>query len=582
MAKFDSGVIAAIKSRLDIVELVRKYVDLKRAGGRWMAPCPFHQETKPSFTVHPDGYFYCFGCRASGDVIDFYCQINGLDFREGLTQLAEELGVELATVKPDPEADARRRARSDSIKMHSLAGEFFRANLDAPSGKIARDYIVSRGLSPEVVSAFGLGYSLDDWHALEKHLRARGFAPDRAAAAGLLVKNERGNVYDRFRGRLMFPIHNLSGQVIAFGARTLTGDDPKYLNSSESPIYVKGDHLYGLFQARRTIAHKKTALLTEGYTDVLSLHQYGFTNACGVLGTALTPHQVRRLGGFCSDLYLVFDGDGAGRKAALRSSEMILEQGLKCRVVLLPDGEDVDSLLQTQGADAFAQLMESAEDGLKFCLRTVGRTSTREMVDWVHKFLSGLKNPEWKSSLISEVALNIGLNEQDLRKRLQASTREAAAASGGAGSGGGNQPRRTAQSTRGEKLDRQLMRFAVRNPRFVRELESRGMGEALSTPFANGLWGKMVTQPDADIFALLTEPEKRYWVECNLDGPDSEEQVDKEWCDVCEHLSRVQLNCQKRFTIDALRRAQMNGDHAEVQRLLQLQQEILGRLDEQH
>lgn len=577
MAKFDSGVIAAIKARLDIVELVRKYVDLKRAGGRWMAPCPFHQETKPSFTVHPDGYYYCFGCRASGDVIDFYCQINGLDFREGLTQLAEDLGIELASVRPDPQADARRRTRSDSIKMHSLAGDFYRVNLDAPAGKIARDYIAERGLSSDVVQSFGLGYSPDDWHALEKHLRSRGFSPEMAATAGLLVKNERGNIYDRFRGRLMFPIHNLSGQVIAFGARTLDGNDPKYLNSSESPVYVKGDHLYGLFQARRTIAHKKTALLTEGYTDVLSLHQFGFTNACGVLGTALTPNQVRRLGGFCSDLYLVFDGDNAGRKAALRSSEMILSQGLKCRVVLLPDGEDVDSLLQTQGAEAFSALLDSAEDGLKYCLRTVGQTSTREILTWVNTFLGGLQHPEWKSALISEVALNIGLNEYDLRKRLSAAGPSTTAGTGEVGSGSGQGVRRVAASTKGEKLDRQLMRFAVRNPRYVRELESRGMGQALSTDFANGLWGKMASNPDEDVFSILSDLEKRYWVECQLDGPESEEQVEREWCDVCEHLERFQLNCQKRFTFDALRRAQMNGDQAEVERLLKLQQEILGR-----
>ncbi|NJB66881.1 DNA primase [Desulfobaculum xiamenense] len=582
MAKIDSGAIAAIKARLDIVELVRRYVDLKRAGGRFMAPCPFHQETKPSFTVHPDGYYYCFGCRASGDVIDFYCQINGLDFREGLAQLADELGIQLENARPDPVMDERRKLRGDSIKMHALAEQFYRASLDAPSGSIAREYIAKRGLSPEVVNAFGLGYSPDDWHALETALRSRGFSPENAAAAGLLIRNERGNIYDRFRGRLMFPINNLSGQVIAFGARTLTGDDPKYLNSGESPIYTKGEHLYGLFQARRTIAHEKTALLTEGYIDVLSLHQFGFTNACGVLGTALTTEQVRRIGGFCSDLRLVFDGDRAGRKAAMRSCEMILGQGLKCRVVILPDGEDVDSLLQTHGAEAFRELLDNAEDGLKYCLRTVGHASTREMVDWVHTFLGTLQNPEWKSAIISEVALNIGLNEQDLRSRLKADARQTAGPAPEVGSGAIVGTRRTSPLSRGEKLDRQLMRFAVRNTRYVRELEARGMGEALSTPFARGLWDKMAAQPDIDVFPLLTEPEKRYWVECRLKTHESDEQVEREWCEVCEHLERVRLNCQKRFTIDALRRAQMNGDQTEVERLLRLQQEILGRLDEQH
>lgn len=581
MAKFDSGVIAAIKARVDIVELVRRYVDLKRAGGRWMAPCPFHQETKPSFTVHPDGYYYCFGCRASGDAIDFYCQINGLDFRDGVLQLADELGIEISTAKADPVADARRRLRSDSLKMHGIAAEFYQSSLQAPAGDIARNYIETRGLSPETVQSFGLGYSPDDWHALEKKLRSCRYSPEMAAAAGLLMKNERGNIYDRFRGRLMFPIHNLSGQVIAFGARTLTGDDPKYLNSGESPVYVKGDHLYGLFQARRTIAHKKYALLTEGYTDVLSLHQFGFTNACGVLGTALTPHQVKRLGGFCSEFTLVFDGDGAGRKAALRSSEMVLSQGLKCKVVLLPDGEDVDSLLQTQGAEAFQLLLDSAEDGLKYCLKTVGQNSTREIVEWVHKFLESLPNPEWKSAIVSEVALNIGLNEHELRSRLRVSGKVSGTRENMPENCAGAK-RRVRSSTRGEKLDRQLMRFAVRNPQYVRDLESRGMGEALSTQFALGLWDKMAANPDSDVFPELSDLEKRYWVECRVKGTDSEEEVQREWCEMCEHLERVRLKHQQKFSIDALRMAQMNGDQAEVARLLQLQQEILGRLDEQH
>lgn len=576
MGKYDSGAIAAIKQRLDIVEMVRRYVDLRQVGGRWTGPCPFHQETKPSFSVNPElGHYYCFGCQASGDVIDFYCNIHGLEFREGLQQLAEEAGIELASARPDPGMEQKRRKRGAALKLHALAAEFYVRNLASPAGKIAADYLAKRGLSPETVRSFALGYSPDDWHGFEKFARGKGFSPADGAEAGLLVKNEKGNVYDRFRGRLMFPIHNLSGRVIAFGARTLTGDDPKYLNSSESPLYVKGDNLYGLFQARRTIAHLKEALLTEGYTDVLSLHQYGFTNACGVLGTALTENQVRRLAGFCPRVALVFDGDGAGRKAALRSAEMVLARGMDCRVVVLPDGEDVDSLLQTRGADAFRALLDEAPDGLEYCLRTVSGQSTREVVDWASTFLGLLDNPEWRSPMISRIAQRLGFKEREFRNRLAPGDAPAArtirpATAGPLAPGGA-----------GRKLDRQLLRFAVCNPQHVRELAELGMGAVLESEFALCLWEKMEANPGRDIMHILAPHEKRYWVECLETDTRSSEEAEREWCEICGYLRRERLSDEKRVALEALRKAQAEGDSVEVQRLLGVQQEILRRLNEQ-
>jgi len=577
MGKVDSGAIGAIKQRLDIVEMVRRFVDLRQVSGRWTGPCPFHQETKPSFSVNPElGYYYCFGCRASGDVIDFYCNIHGLEFREGLQQLAEEVGVELETARPDPRRDEKKRRRTRSLKLHELAADFYVRNLGAPGGKIARDYLEKRQLSDEVISAFALGYSPDDWHGFENFARAKGYAPEEGAQAGLLVKNEKGNIYDRFRGRLMFPIKNLSGQVVAFGARTLTGDDPKYLNSSESPIYVKGDHLYGLFQARRSIAHLKEALLTEGYTDVLSLHQFGFTNACGVLGTALTENQVRRLAGFCSQVGLVFDGDGAGRKAALRSSEMILARGMNCRVVILPDGEDVDSLLHAQGAKAFQQLLDEAPDGLEYCLRTVSGKSTREVVEWTTNFLQQLDSPEWRSPLISRIAQRLGFKEDDFRSKLTPGVRERGQSAVRPAQGGG-----LAARDRGQKLDRQLLNFAVCNPHRVAELADLGMGDVLLTEFALCLWEKMAANTGRDVMHILAPHEKRYWVECLETSTKSQEDADREFREICDYLKREHLSDERTSTLEALRKAQTDGDAAEVQRLLGVQQEILRRLNEQ-
>ncbi len=587
MSKYSQGGIQAIKQRLDIVELVRKYVDLRQVGGRFVAPCPFHQETKPSFSVNPDlGHYYCFGCQASGDVIDFYCNIHGLEFREGLYQLADELGIELTRAKPDPGVAKKKHARAQAVDIHRLANELYIRFLDSPAGKTAADYLKKRGLSREVVRAFGLGYSADDWHSLEKFIRAKGYSAADGVSAGLLVKNEKGNVYDRFRGRLMFPIHNLSGQIIAFGARTLTGDDPKYLNSSDSVLYSKGEHLYGLYQARRSIAHLKEALLTEGYTDVLSLHQFGFTNACGVLGTALTEKQIKRLGGFCPTITLVFDADGAGKKAALRSAEMILTQGLSCKVVLLPEGEDVDSLLQAKGAEAFKVLLGEAQEGLDYCLHEIGGRSTKQVVDWAHTFLRSLSDPQWRSPLISRIAKRLGFREEDFRRKLSQATPE--------------QQRHRQQENSEESalrpastgplaekkgrafLDRQLMRFAVCYPEYVERFTEMGMAEVLESEFALCLWEKIAANPGRDIMHILTPHEKKYVVECLETNTGTPEQKEQEWVEICEYFERERLTDEGTIILEALRKAQATGDSAEIKRLLEKQQEILRRRNGQY
>ena len=323
MSSRNTDAIQAIKARISIADLARRYVEVRPMGSRLVAPCPFHQETKPSFSINEEqGTFYCFGCQASGDIFDFYGRINGLDFRETLEQLAEEAGVQLASYKPDPQAARHRSQKRDMLKMHELAAAHFARNLQDGRGKLCRDYIAERGISPEIQEKFGLGWSLDEWQALEGVLRRVGFGGEAAIECGLLARSSSGRPYDRFRNRLMFPIRNLSGQVVAFGGRILPAlageNDAKYINSSDSPIYKKGEHLYGLFQARPSITVKKSVMLTEGYMDVLTLHQFGYTQAVGVLGTALTPDQVKRLSGFSSNIELMFDGDGAGRKAALR------------------------------------------------------------------------------------------------------------------------------------------------------------------------------------------------------------------------------------------------------------------------
>ena len=515
MSSRNTDAIQAIKARISIADLARRYVEVRPMGSRLVAPCPFHQETKPSFSINEEqGTFYCFGCQASGDIFDFYGRINGLDFRETLEQLAEEAGVQLASYKPDPQAARHRSQKRDMLKMHELAAAHFARNLQDGRGKLCRDYIAERGISPEIQEKFGLGWSLDEWQALEGVLRRVGFGGEAAIECGLLARSSSGRPYDRFRNRLMFPIRNLSGQVVAFGGRILPAlageNDAKYINSSDSPIYKKGEHLYGLFQARPSITVKKSVMLTEGYMDVLTLHQFGYTQAVGVLGTALTPDQVKRLSGFSSNIELMFDGDGAGRKAALRSCEMLLVRGLSCRVVLFPDPHDIDSLLRAEGPEAFEALRREARDGMAFCLGVLRDMAPKDAVDWARSFLAQVEMPELFHRFASDLSAGLGLTEAELRGGVLERKNQRNAATSA------TPP--AAPLVRGVSRDREIMTFAVRYPHRLPDLRDYGADLALVAPWARKLWTKLERychdhRPEA-VFSELDPKEKQFWVRC--------------------------------------------------------------------
>jgi DNA primase len=583
----DRSGIEAVKARINISDIVRRYVDLKPVSGRWMGACPFHQETKPSMSVNDEeGFFYCFGCQASGDVIDFYGRINGLEFRESLEQLAAECGIELSHVPHDPHAAERKAKKQVLLDMHDEANQFFQRNLSLASGDHCRRYLTDRGMTQEMLAKFGLGYSPDDWHGLDNFLKSKGRNPDLGVEAGLLSKNEKGNIYDRFRGRLIFPIQNLSGRVIAFGGRIITEGEPKYLNSSDTPIYKKGDHLYGLNLARSTMTRTKRAILTEGYMDVISLHQFGYTDSCGVLGTALTADQVKRLAGFCSRVDLVFDGDGAGRKAAMKSSRMILLQGVACKVVLMPDGEDVDSLLQTKGADGFEACMKEAPDGLTFCMNTLrAEYAPRDIMAWAKSFLSELSDASLRAFYLPRIASGLGLSEADFRRDAGAATPQQRNPR--------HQPRQTQrveQQQPGQGVgkdfadDRYFLRFSIQYPDYVPELAKRGMTQVLRTPWAQALWNKLETTQQGQIASLLNEQEKGFYIQCReefhenvLSGRDLLE----EWNHICHTIALEQQKMDKRQLTEAIRQAQQSGDTERALQLLALK-ESRRRDDEQH
>jgi DNA primase len=586
----DRSAVEAVKARISIADIVRRYVDLKPVSGRWMGACPFHQETKPSMSVNDDeGFFYCFGCQASGDVIDFYSRINGLEFRESLEQLAAEAGIELGNVPHDPHA-AERKARANLyLDMHDEANSWFQRNLSMATGDVARRYLANRGMTPDVMGKFGLGYSPDDWHGLANFLKSKERTPEQGVEAGLLSKNEKGNIYDRFRGRLIFPIQNLSGRVIAFGGRIITDGEPKYLNSSDTPIYKKGDHLYGLNLARSTMTRSKRALLTEGYMDVISLHQFGYTDACGVLGTALTPEQVKRLAGFCSRVDLVFDGDGAGRKAALKSSRMILLEGVACKVVLMPDGEDVDSLLQTKGAEGFEACMAQAPDGLDFCLTTLrNEFAPREIMAWAKGFLTDLADASLRAFYLPRLTAGLGLSETDFRRDAGVPVASRATA-----------PQRrqespSRQTQRGhvapavgkeDKDDRYFLKFPIQYPDYVPALAQKGFGNILGTQWAAALWEKLVNAQHGQILSQLNENEKGFYIRCREEVREQtltgRELLD-EWEHICNKIAFGQQKLNRLQLKEALHQAQLSGDRQRIDECFRALEESLRRDDEQY
>ena len=555
-----SSATREIKARLNILDVVKRYVELRRAGNRWVAPCPFHQETKPSFSVNEEeGFFYCFGCQAAGDVFDFYSRINGMEFMETLEHLAEEAGVILEDVRPDPKAAAERDFRKTALRMYELAKNHFRRNLVTDAGAGCREYLERRKLSPAIIEEFELGWSLPQWQGLADALRRSGFTPTQGIEAGLLAANERGNGYDRFRGRLIFPIRNLSGQVIAFGGRIIGDEDAaKYINSTDSPLYKKGDNLYGLYQARRDISAQKSVILTEGYMDVLTLHQFGYKNACGVLGTALTPEQVRRLAGFCSRFELIFDGDAPGRKAALRACEMVLAKGLACSVVILPEKEDIDSLLQEKGPEAFEELRRFSPDGLDFCIRTLSALAPREALDWVKNFLGAVEQPELLSRSISRLTHGLDLDEREIRAGLRGS----AAAAGGGISRGGDGP---ARAVKKDALDREILKFLVRYPHQLPVLRDAGAMLLLTESWGLTLWEKVEScAPDFDpdtVLRRLDDKEKEFWGQFRVMQAPPRDHQQEELADICALISRRCADKQATACIQAMRQGGDKGDY---------------------
>lgn len=407
------SIVDEIKAKLDIVDVISGYIELKRTGQNYKGLCPFHSEKTPSFTVSPDKQiFHCFGCSVGGNLVNFIMQHDNLSFPEALNLLAKKAGINLKGYKFDKDSNS---IKTKLTTLHKEVSKLFAGNLK--QSKKAHAYLLDRGLTEETLSMFSLGFALKEWHNVSNYLKNKAIPAPVILQSGLVSSGDKG-MYDTFRDRVIFPISDLQGDIIAFGGRVMDGSEPKYLNSPDTLIFKKGENLYGLNLAREGIRKMGYAIIVEGYFDVVMCHQYGFTNTVAPLGTALTTGHLNKLGRFTRKITLVFDGDKAGKMAARRSIPVLFEQGFVPKILLLPENDDPDSFLRKNKASAFQGLMDRAISPIAFIVNVL-RKDRMEAVRDALEVISSARDMILREDLVRELAEKTGLRETVLREELK-------------------------------------------------------------------------------------------------------------------------------------------------------------------
>ncbi|MEW5701710.1 MAG: DNA primase [Candidatus Zixiibacteriota bacterium] len=427
----DDDVKERVKEATDIIAVVGQFVTLKKRGMNFLGLCPFHTEKTPSFTVHPDRqFFHCFGCGKGGDVFTFLMEHEGWSFPEALKYCADRAGITLPTWKRDDDAQSQRR--QDIAAALALADAIYRRALFSPQGQGALAYLNKRGFAEATLRKAGVGYAPPAFDTITNAARARGIGRDVLEAAGLTsVSAKGGSPYDRFRNRITFPIINLSGKTVGFGARVLSDDDqPKYLNSPETALYQKSRILYGLATTRDAIRREDRAIIVEGYLDWLTMIEYGVENVVAVSGTALTTAQTELLSRFCKQVTLMFDADAAGQRAALRGIELAYNAGLSVDVAVLPGGDDPDSFLRREGKERLAAIVQAAPGIVEYRVQRETAAASGGRLDFmarerlVKEFLALaalITDATRRDTFLGEVAGFLDVSEEKLRRSLRPS-----------------------------------------------------------------------------------------------------------------------------------------------------------------
>ena len=422
---FPESFLQELKMRNDITEVVSGYVNLKRRGRNMVGLCPFHGEKTPSFNVYTEnGSFYCFGCGVGGDVISFEMKIENLDYVDAVKALAQRAGMEMPENSYD---DSFSKLRSRVFEANREAARFYFSTLYSKIGAGGLEYFYSRGLSDRTIRHFGLGFADDNWTSLCSHLRSKGFKDNELVAANLAVQRRNGNgIYDRFTNRVMFPIIDLRGNVIAFGGRIMTDEKPKYLNTSDTPVFKKSANLFSLNNAKNSAS--RTLILCEGYMDVIAVNQAGFTNAVATLGTALTSEQAVLMKRYADEVIICYDADEAGQKATARAIPILRNAGLVIRVLSIPSGKDPDEFIRSKGKDgpvAFKALLEKSGNDIEYRLQKLKQVHNTETTDGKVAFLEAaskviatISSPIERDVYTSKICAELNVDKNAFKQQL--------------------------------------------------------------------------------------------------------------------------------------------------------------------
>jgi len=475
-----------IKRTADVVELIGQYVKLRKAGRNYVGLCPFHAEKAPSFTVNPERQtFHCFGCKKGGDVFAFWMEYHSTTFPEAMRDLAERYHITISEGYSAAEEKKKATQRNTLYKINEIAADYFQKALNqGAKGKPARDYLKTRGIPEETISESRLGFAPDEWDGLIKILRKHGINMNMAEQAGVVIEREKGGYYDRFRGRIIFPIIDQRHQVVGFGGRVLDDSLPKYLNTPETPIFRKGESLYGLHASFKAIREKGRAVLVEGYMDWLALKKQGLNEAVATLGTALTDRHVRKLKGYAKEAIIVFDSDEAGKSAAIKSLYVFANEGLPARAVALPSGHDPDSFVNENGLDRFHDLLDQASPMFDFFLE---QKLTKEDSDEgkvrtlkeILPVLSEIRDFALRSLYVRRLSEKMGIREDVVLAELKTQLKDL---------GAGIQKRIGSEETglqNGKKAsvsDLQLLSLLVHYPDSIQRLMESGCKSLISNP----------------------------------------------------------------------------------------------------
>ncbi|HOG17449.1 MAG TPA: DNA primase [Syntrophales bacterium] len=571
-------IVEEVKNRTDILSLVSEYVTLRKAGRNYVGLCPFHKEKTPSFSVNQDKQiFYCFGCGEGGNALTFLMKINSMAFPEAVRQLARKAGVRIPEKPLSKEDRERFSQREQLFRLNEIVAGFYEKNLLSAGGERARTYIRDRGIDPKIGKAFRLGYAPEGWKALYEYLSKQGVPLKLAEQAGLILPRSDGSsYYDRFRGRLMFPIEDVQGHIVAFGGRVMGDGEPKYMNSPESPVYVKGKNLYGLGKARDEIRGRGFAVLVEGYFDFLSLWNAGIRNVVASLGTALTREHVDLLRRFTGQITAVFDPDEAGRKALARSLELFIAGNLEARVVVLPDGLDPDAFVRKRGKEGFESILARADSMVDYYIDSVlksegsivgDRRAFREAAAFIVRFDDAVV----RDLFVRRVAERLGVEETLLKKEVQKGRFEGNTP----GKSPAAAPEKGAPSDTLElKIVRMMLQYPDRIPETAESEILQYLREEDTGTVAKAVLDSMRSAGKLDVASLVDgfrRPDDRrklmQWI-MEKEPPLEEQVIDRMFADAIQQLRKRWYRDRHRELKMRLGKAERAGDHETCHSLL--------------